>query len=364
LGELRVALVLATSTGGVGRHVADVARELSSHGVRAVVLGPRATNERFGFATPFRSIEIGSAMRLPDLVRTALAAVRLRRVVRGADVVHAHGFRAAAVSVVASRRVSARRRPRPALVVTFHNAMSGGRFRRGVLLRAMRLVARRADTVFVVSPDLAAAIANSRRALVAAPSGVADREPATTRRLLDIADDAAIVLAVGRLHPQKGFDVLVRAATRWPPDRRVVVVIAGDGPQRDALSKLIAELAVDVRLMGDRDDIADLLQVADVVAMPSRWEGWPLTAGEVLTAGRPMVAAAVGGLPELVGDAAVLVPPADPVALADAITTLLEDAELAGDYARRAVKRAAELPVNADVVRQLVDCYARLASRS
>ncbi len=354
---------MATSTGGVGQHVAAVARGLGARDARVVVLGPRATNERFRFAAAFRAVEIGAGLRPSQSLKTVGALVRLRRFARGADVVHAHGFRAALVSAVALGRLRPRRR-RPAFVVTFHNAMTGGRSRRRVLLWVMRRLAGAADVVFVVSPDLAADIGNSRRALVAAAVTAPTRDAGETRRMLDIPDGAAVVLAIGRLHHQKGFDVLVRAATRWPPGRRVVVLVAGDGPQRVALSSLIGELRVDVRLLGDRADVADLLQVADVVAMPSRWEGWPLAAGEVLAAGRPLVATAVGGLPELVGDAAILVPPEDAAALAEAIASVLADAESARDHALRATKRAGELPMDDDVTAQLLDCYRGLASLS
>jgi glycosyltransferase involved in cell wall biosynthesis len=359
LAKLRVALVLATSSGGVGRHLAAVARNLSQRGVQVVVLGPRATNERFRFAAPFRAVEIGADLRPTQMLTTAVALVRLRRLVRGADVVHAHGFRAALVSALALNRVRSSRRP--SLVITFHNAMTGSELRRRVLRLLMRYLARISDTTFVVSPDLAADVENSRRALVAAASAAPVRAADDVRRALDVPDKAAVVLAVGRLHRQKGFDVLVRAAALWP-GRRVVVVIAGDGPQRDALSALITQLRVDVRLIGDRTDIADLLRVAEVVAMPSRWEGWPLTAGEVLAAGRPLVATAVGGLPELVGDAAILVPPDDDAALATAIARLLDDAEVAAEYRLRAVNRAAELPTDDDVAEQLLACYTALAS--
>lgn len=362
LAELRVALVLATSTGGVGRHVAAVARGLSDRGVAVAVLGPRATNERFHFPAPFRAVEIGADLRPAQLLTTARAVARLRRLVRGADVVHAHGFRAALVSTLALGRL--RRGRRPALVITFHNAMAGSEIRRRVLRSVMRCLARVSDACFVVSPDLAADVENARRALVAAAPAAAARPAADVRRALDISDDAAVVLAIGRLHRQKGFDVLVRVAASWPPARQVVVVIAGDGPQRDPLSTLIARLRVDVRLIGDRADIADLLRVADVVAMPSRWEGWPLAAGEVLAAGRPLVATAVGGLPELVGDAAILVPPDDEAALAAAIARFIDDTELAAEYGIRATKRAAELPSEDDVTQQLLDCYTHVMSES
>ncbi|MDQ1485027.1 MAG: hypothetical protein QOJ62_720, partial [Actinomycetota bacterium] len=109
--------------------------------------------------------------------------------------------------------------------------------------------------------------------------------------------------------------------------------------------------------IGDRDDVPDLVSAADVVVMPSRWEGWPLTAAEVLGAGRPLVATAVGGLPSLVGDAALLVPPEDPRALAAAIQSVLADPSVASRLSDAAQRRAAQLPTSDDVVRQVLATY-------
>jgi glycosyltransferase involved in cell wall biosynthesis len=94
-----------------------------------------------------------------------------------------------------------------------------------------------------------------------------------------------------------------------------------------------------------------------VVVMPSRWEGWPLAAAEVLGAGRPLVATAVGGLPELVGDAAFLVPADDPGALAAAIQGVLADPSLANRLSQAATRRAAQLPTTEDVVGQVLSAY-------
>jgi glycosyltransferase involved in cell wall biosynthesis len=232
----------------------------------------------------------------------------------------------------------------------------------------MRRVAAVADVALAVSPDLVdqlrPAAPSAQRALVAAPL----REPVSNRmairRQLGIDPDRRVVLAVGRLHPQKGFDVLVAAAARLrDADRRLCVLIAGDGPARPTLVAAIQRADVDVRLLGDRQDVADLLRAADVVAMPSRWEGWPLAAGEVLAAGVPLVASRVGGLPYLVGDAAVLVPPGDPVALAAALARILDDAGHAAELAVAGRRRAAQLPTDDDVTAQLARCYAAVRSR-
>jgi glycosyltransferase involved in cell wall biosynthesis len=382
--RLRIAFVLATSTGGVGRHVAAAARGVSGAGHAVAVLGPPATDRTFHFsgagdkdartnaaaANPnvrFRAVEIAGGVR--PLVAWR-AALRLRALTRGADVVHAHGFRAGVVCAIAlSRWRAAARvvdpagvRRRPALVVTLHNAMLGRRSRRWVLNHAMRRLARVADGVLAVSADLVAELAPGGRAvdraLVAAQLPSPAHDVASTRAALGISGAVPMMLAVGRLHPQKGFDVLVDAA-RLLRDRgvRAATVIAGDGPARADLQRAIDAAGVDVRLLGNRSDVAELLAAADVVVMPSRWEGWPLAAVEVLEAGKPLVATKVGGLPELVDDAGVLVEACDAAALATAMATVLDDADFAADLAHRARRRAHELPSDADVTAQLLDCY-------
>ena len=91
-----------------------------------------------------------------------------------------------------------------------------------------------------------------------------------------------------------------------------------------------------VRFLGVRHDVPALLAAADVVVVPSNWEGQPLVVQEALRAGRPLVATRVGGIAELTGsDGAVLVPPGHPVALAAAVTRLLDDPEAAGWLRRR-----------------------------
>ena len=137
------------------------------------------------------------------------------------------------------------------------------------------------------------------------------------------------MVAVGRLHPQKGYDVLLDAVAGWASDDRLpttpLVAIAGDGPLHDHLAGRIRAERLPVLLLGRRDDVADLLGAADVCVLPSRWEGTPLIAQEVLRAGRPLVATRTGGVPDLVGGAAELVPVGDAPALTDALVRVLTD---------------------------------------
>jgi glycosyltransferase involved in cell wall biosynthesis len=366
--RLRIALVLGTSTGGVGRHVRGLARCLAERAHTVEVLGPAATDQEFAFAkglsddaVRFRPVEIASGL---PAFGTLKAALRLRRLTRNTDVVHAHGVRAAAVAVLGVAGFSSRRRRhrRPALVITFHNAILGSTALRSVLRLGMRLLARAADAVLVVSDDLAAELRSAttdvRRAVVCADLPAFSVDPALVRSQLGVTGETPLVLAIGRLHTQKGFDVLIDAAALL--GRTVagaVVVVAGEGPQRTHLEQQIASTGAHVRLLGHRADTADLMRAADVVVMPSRWEGWPLAAAEVLAAGRPFIATTVGGLPELVGDAAVLVPPGSAQVLAEAIARVLSDAAFAGELAERAQRRALELPTSEDVAAQVLACY-------
>lgn len=138
------------------------------------------------------------------------------------------------------------------------------------------------------------------------------------------------VLALGRLHRNKGFDVLIRALPALPGVR---AVIAGEGPERAALERLARELGVADRLLllGWRSDQDALLAVCDVLVCPSRLEPLGNVVIEAFSAARPVVAAAVAGPLELIdpGRTGLLVPPEDPARLAAAIRTVLDDPALA-----------------------------------
>ena len=145
---------------------------------------------------------------------------------------------------------------------------------------------------------------------------------------------APVVLALGRLHRNKGFDVLIRALPRLP---RVHAVIAGDGPERDALTDLARREGVGerVHLSGWRDDTASLLAAADILVCPSRHEPLGNVVIEAWSARRPVVACAADGPRELITHTrdGVLVPLEDPADLADAIRRLLEDTSYAAALA-------------------------------
>jgi glycosyltransferase involved in cell wall biosynthesis len=167
------------------------------------------------------------------------------------------------------------------------------------------------------------------------------------------------VIAVGRLVEQKNHELAIRAMTEVPG---ATLAIVGDGPLRPELERLAAELGASVIFTGVRRDARALMGAADVVVMPSRWEGLPLTALEALASGTPLVATNVRGLRELLtdGENALLVPE-EPDALAAAIRRVLEDDQLAArlSEAGRQVEGAGS---DAALVAGFLSIYERLVA--
>lgn len=175
--------------------------------------------------------------------------------------------------------------------------------------------------------------------------------------------DLPVVLCVANLKPYKGHQYLLDAVARLRPHLPCTLALAGEGPERPALERQAARLGIDVRFLGARTDVPHLLARADVVALPSLHEGMSNAVMEAMAAGRPVVASDVGGTAELLRDRGVLVPPADPGALAAGLERVLTDrsfAERLGEDAR-AWSRA-RLHVSA-MVDQHVRIYGELLER-
>jgi glycosyltransferase involved in cell wall biosynthesis len=157
--------------------------------------------------------------------------------------------------------------------------------------------------------------------------------------------------------------VLVDAAARWRQRQPAPqVVIAGAGPSYLELAARISEVRAPVTLLGHRTDVADLLLGADLAVVTSAWEARQLFAQEALRAGTPLVATEVGGIPDLVGDAAVLVPPGDVDAVDAAVRRLLDDADLRAAYAQRGSDRAATWITEAQAVAAVAEVYAEVVA--
>jgi glycosyltransferase involved in cell wall biosynthesis len=186
-------------------------------------------------------------------------------------------------------------------------------------------------------------------------------DPAAKRRSLGIAQGIPLIGTVTRLEPQKANDVFLRAvaiAARRVPG--LVVLIAGDGPQRNSLEALAAELGLGatVRFLGWRSDAVELLGTLDIFCMTSRWEGCPMVLLEAMAMERPVVATNIGGVREIVvdGDTGVLVEQDNPDHFADALVRLLE-AEPERTRMGRSGRRHVEQHFNS---RRMLEAYAGL----
>jgi len=164
------------------------------------------------------------------------------------------------------------------------------------------------------------------------------------KQKLGIEPDARVVGVVARLHPQKGHRYLIEAAksivAKYPKTKFIIV---GDGELRAELEKLGRAQNVEKNFMflGFRKDVKDLMRVFDVFCLPSLYEGLPNVVLEAMATAKPVVATAVDGTPELIvdGETGYLVPPGDPQALAEKISSLVANQELARRFGSNGLKR-------------------------
>lgn len=181
------------------------------------------------------------------------------------------------------------------------------------------------------------------------------------RSELNIPRDSVIACTVGSLFKVKGLDILLESIKlvllRFPNFR---LLIAGDGDQMAFLKTKAIELNLgnSVRFLGFRDDIPDILKLSDFYVCSSLSEGLSLSILEAMTAGKPVIATAVGGNPELVSDQnnGLLAPPADPKALAEKIMMLIEDTTLRHSMSRRSF----EIARDKFSLKQMIDNYQKL----
>lgn len=254
------------------------------------------------------------------------------------SIVHTHTSKPGVVG-----RLAARHNRVPAIVHTVH--LFGFHEESGPLATAAyagieRRAAHWCDRIITVSEyhrewALRLGIGTPEK-LMAIPNGVPDRRAVPQHRRdvirdgLDVCDDDFVILSTGRLAEQKGLEYLIRAVPLLlSAVPEAMVLLAGDGPLLGSLSRLIDDLGLEshVRLLGFRADVGDLLAAADVVALPSLWEGLSISLLEAMAAGRPTVTTAIGSNREVTRDGALarLVPPKDPAALASAIVSLAHD---------------------------------------
>jgi len=316
---MKVLHVAETAKGGVGTYI-DMVVPLQSAllgGDSVKVIIPSDHRTQVASICPEQlscfSGAARSARSLTGLVRiTARVIAEFKP-----DLIHAHSTFAGALL----RGLYGWRRRRPALVYCPHGwafNIQGPTYRQNAAAALERRLARLCDRIVAVSLHEAAeaervGIASAKVSVVRNAIGLKAPEPAA----VEWSDRRRKVLFIGRLDRQKGFDLLV-SALRGLEDQ-ISVRVAGES----VAQKTEALSAANIEILGwlTPSQIEGQLRRADLVVMPSRWEGLPLTALEAMRAGKPVIASTVGGIPEVVIDGVTgrLTPPNDVAALRAAL---------------------------------------------
>jgi glycosyltransferase involved in cell wall biosynthesis len=276
--------------------------------------------------------------------RTVTASIRELVARTGADVVHAHGYKADIYSYLALRST------KTPLVSTCHTWYDNNPM---VTLYGIadRMVLRSFAEVVAVSDEvkqrlLKAGVDGSRVHLVRNGIDLRPFDAAAPTLREALASQTQIVGLVGRLSVEKGADIFIRAAAlvlAELPSTRFVVV--GDGPDRNKLESLIDELKIreNVSMLGRRDDMPSVYASLDVMVSASRQEGLPIAILEGMASSQPLIATPVGDVPTVIldGQTGVMVPPENPQLLAAQIAALLRDPakrEQLGTAARKLIE--------------------------
>jgi glycosyltransferase involved in cell wall biosynthesis len=349
--------------------ILEVIQELRTGGAERVLVsiaaGARAAGHEVAVAAAPGELERElEAERFPvPLVerrpwRLPGAALAVRRAVRAwrPELVHAHNPGMAAVVALALAD-----RGRPRALVSAQGTAEEDWPAAARLLRLSRL------PVVACGPGVAAALEERGIEPVATiANAVGPAPPPADRQALEqewgLAPGTRLVVAVGRLVEQKNHALAIRALVGVPA---ATLLILGEGHLRGELEGLVDELGLSDRVVlpGRRDDARAIMGAADAVILPSHWEGLPLAALEALASGTPLVATAVRGSRELLhdGEDALLVPPGDAEALAEALSRVLGDRELASRLSAGGLRAAADASEEAMVAAYL-ELYERIVA--
>ncbi|HJN18355.1 MAG TPA: glycosyltransferase, partial [Armatimonadota bacterium] len=315
---IRVAQVVEAVEGGCKKHVLDLLCGLDcTRFEQTLIYSPHRDPEfdqTVRAATQNRVETIQCDFRRTALPHSALAVYRFLGklfTTRRFDVLNFHSAKAGFLG-----RMAARNLHKGARIYTPHCfpfEMSDRPFRQAPYIWLERWAGKHTDRLVAVAPSEAKLSADwhvlPQDRVVTIENGIdptpflAESDTAAKRAELRIEPAQPVVLSVGALRPQKGYEFLVRAAPavlRHHPDARFL--IAGEGPLRGELERLAGRLgaAESVQLLGARDDVPELLKIADCYAMPSRWEGGPYALLEAMAAGAPAVGHDIPGISDWV----------------------------------------------------------------
>lgn len=355
-------LIASNFAGGPEKQILELASELGARGWSVVVGSFRENREKV------EVIELAKARGLATFLvdtRSPFSPAGPRQLARHlrrfeVDVLVTHGYKADLVGYLATRRSRVRQIP-------MVRGYTGEDWKIRLYERIDRWTLRRFPSVWCVSEAtrrwLGSTGINGGRVRVLHNAVRCEQKvsPVDLRREFGFPPAARVLVAAGRLSPEKGHRHLVEALAHLGDERPPIhLVILGAGRERQSLARQIDESGLTGRvvLAGFRGDILDYIAGADLVVNPSLTEGLPNVLLEALSMKVPVVATDVGGVCEIVADGATgwLVPPGDALALARAIAAALSDPErlrAAADNGYRHVSGAFSFPHQADRFVQL-----------
>ncbi|WP_114377878.1 glycosyltransferase family 4 protein [Elioraea thermophila] len=338
-GTQRATVFLAETLARAGWRVdvflcADRPRHFTLPPAIAVIEGWRAKGRANGLGLAGRSVAQALALR---------SVLRAHR----PDVIVGLGNTPSLLALAASRGLGL------PVVVSDRVAPSQDGMERGLWRVAVRLLYPRAARLVAITQGIATERAwLPEGKVVVIPNAVQVDGQAGPHDPRLVPAGSPHLIALGRLHPQKGFDLLLEAFARLAPQFPAWhLTILGEGPERAALERLVARFGLDgrVQLPGAVRSPAPPLRAAaeagGVFAFPSRYEGFPNALIEAMACGLPVVAADCPHGPREIlegGKHGLLVPPENPEALAEALARLMADPALRADHAARARARAAD----------------------
>ena len=357
--------------GGAERQLAAVAPLLQARGVDIHILTRRlpgtAAFERLD-GIPVYRLPVPGPKPLASLTFTLAALPLIKRL--NPDLIHAHELISPATTAIVARKLFG-----IPVVATLHGSGLSSdvlRLKRRLLGKTRLRVLCREITAFcvisaVIDRELAAeGVPVQKR--ISIPNGVdterftplAPAQKKALRSSLDLLADARVVVFVGRLAPEKRVDLLTgiwRSVRETVPRARLLIV--GSGPEEVELKHRAND---GILFLGSQADVTPYLQAADLFVLPSAAEGISLALLEALACGLPAIATSVGGNPEVIHhrETGWLTPPNDPLALTEAIVTLLEDEKLQSKLRENARAHAVRNYSLVKMADRLVDLYRQV----
>lgn len=363
-----------STRGGEEKHVYDTLTQLSgAPGMRIHVAAPRdcAWSTELDALPGLKRINIAFKTKAD-----ALSVLKLARLMRREryDVVHAHGARAGWLTRLAAVMAGQHNVVWTMhLLILDHVSRQPG-WTRGIYAGLERFLNRRTARIIAVSENLRQGLLASDPRLdpsrvVTVSNGIAPLRPAEgypLKQSLGLAPKDRVGAMVGKLQREKGHDLAIRALYRLPAAERPHLAIIGQGMLRDELQKLAESQGVSqwVHFLGFQKQVPEILAAADFFLMPSRYEGFPIALLEAMALGKPIIAAAVNGIPEALRDGSngLLIPADDPGALAEALRVLLSDPERARRLGLAAQETYREKFTLERCCESIRDVYARIAA--